>query len=378
MKKNIYTSLFTLCLLIGIAINSTAQQTTVSKPFSKANFGAPARIPGAIQAEDFDEGGEGVGYHNVPPIMGGDGTDRFRKLGLEYRDAETEIEIAYGTNMLAAMRKGEWWVYTVEVMYDGIYEMDVVSSGWHLGKNAGSIRMYFDGADMIGSFKIPYTGRWQDFSSTTFYGFKLKKGIHVLKVVCESNDNINLDLFRFRKTVNTPYKDTYHPVPGSIEAENFDEGPENVAFCNIAPASKTKLASSVNKYRQTPVELKKIADKTVIPFIKPGEWWKYSVDVKQEGNYAIDLSYAISNPTANNAAIRIEIVGDYDFSIKDFSVEFVSDLIQMPYTGKRSTFGTVNIPNIKLKKGIKNLRISNETGTDVLNMDSFRFTETAL
>jgi hypothetical protein len=127
---------------------------------------------------------------------------------------------------------------------------------------------------MIGSFKIPYTGRWQDFSGTTFYGFKLKKGIHLLKVVSEAYESINLDLFRFRKTVNTPYKDTYHPVPGTIEAEDFDEGPEDVAFFNIIPVSKTKPPKSNNKYRQTSVELKKVADKTVISSIKQGEWWK--------------------------------------------------------------------------------------------------------
>jgi hypothetical protein len=48
------------------------------------------------------------------------------------------------------------------------------------------------------------------------------------------------------------------------------------------------------------------------------------------------------------------------------------------YTGKKSTFGTVNIPDIKLKKGVKNLRIMNEKGTDVLNLDKFRFVETSL
>lgn len=167
-------------------------------------------------------------------------------------------------------------------------------------------------------------------------------------------------------------------MPGLVEAEDFDEGPEDVAFCNIAPASKTKSETSNNKYRKTPVELKKIGDKTVISLIKPGEWWKYSIEVKQEGNYSLDLSYAISNSKVNDAAIIIEVVGDYDFSIKDFRVEFISDLIPLPYTGHKSTFGTVNVPDIKLKKGNKNLRIINEKGTDVLNLDSFRFTETAL
>lgn len=98
MKNFIYTSLLVFSLFIGMPINTEAQQTTAAKPFPGANFGAPARIPGAIQAEDFDEGGEGIGYHNVPPIMGADGTDRFRKLGLDYRNAETILILTYSVS----------------------------------------------------------------------------------------------------------------------------------------------------------------------------------------------------------------------------------------------------------------------------------------
>lgn len=357
MIKMNYSKL-TLFFVLLSTLALFSQETKKQLPFAKANFGKPARIPGAVQAEDFDEGGEGIGYHNVPPIQG-DRTDRFRNLGLDYRDAEPEIEVAYGTNMLAVIRNGEWCKYTVEVLFDGVYELDLVSSGWELSSDAGAFRLYMDGVDMVGLFKPPFTGRWQDFSTKTFYGFKLTKGIHELKMVSYANDNINIDLYRFRLTPHIPYKETYHAIPGIVEAEYFDEGPEAVAYHTASSAATVK-----NDYRKTPVPISKVLGKTVASSKQAGEWWKYSIAVKEAGNYSLDVSLA----SLKKAAFKVEI---YSFAVTDYKFEFRSDLIQIPSNEGKLDFKTLNIPNINLTEGKKIVKVIMEDGSDLLYVDNY-------
>jgi hypothetical protein len=81
-------------------------------------FGGTAwAIPGTIQAEDFDDGGEGVAYHD-------DGTDN---TGGQYR-RPTSISRQRATtaaaSTLAGIAPGEWLAYTVSVTSTGTYDLD--------------------------------------------------------------------------------------------------------------------------------------------------------------------------------------------------------------------------------------------------------------
>ena len=49
------------CSLIVTLTATAAHAQAVSSPF----HGVPLQVPGTIQAEDFDEGGEGIGYHDL-------------------------------------------------------------------------------------------------------------------------------------------------------------------------------------------------------------------------------------------------------------------------------------------------------------------------
>jgi len=78
IKRSIYYNI-SILLLLSISISSAAQS-----PYS----GTPRSIPGTIQAEDFDKGGEGTAYHDP---------DSFNKVG-QYRltegvDIESTITI---------------------------------------------------------------------------------------------------------------------------------------------------------------------------------------------------------------------------------------------------------------------------------------------
>ena len=73
-------------------------------------------VPGAIQAEDYDAGGQGVGYYDLTP--GNEGNS-------DYRNDDVDIE--YGTggngNNVGWIDAGEWLQYTVNVATSATYQV---------------------------------------------------------------------------------------------------------------------------------------------------------------------------------------------------------------------------------------------------------------
>ena len=102
--------------------NESAEKTAkVTVCAQKAPYGGTAaKIPGTIEAEDFDEGCEGIAYHDTD-----DGNE-----GKEYR--QTGIDVVTGNNSYAIgyTAKGEWTDYSVNVICDGTYDITAyVASG---------------------------------------------------------------------------------------------------------------------------------------------------------------------------------------------------------------------------------------------------------
>jgi aryl-phospho-beta-D-glucosidase BglC (GH1 family) len=78
--------------------------------------GAPALIPGTVEAENYDIGGEGLTYHDVTPT----------NAGGKYRLDEA-VDI-YSNNsggyLIGSVWPGEWYEYTVAIGEDGPYKVD--------------------------------------------------------------------------------------------------------------------------------------------------------------------------------------------------------------------------------------------------------------
>ena len=85
---------------------STVSGSGSSSSSTGAFHGAPAAVPGTIQAEDFDNGGEGVGYHDTDATNNG---GAYRQTGV---DIESSSAGGYDVGWIAS---GEWMNYTVNV-----------------------------------------------------------------------------------------------------------------------------------------------------------------------------------------------------------------------------------------------------------------------
>jgi hypothetical protein len=96
--------------------------------------GTGAAIPGHIEAENYNNGGEGVAYHDTTPA----------NEGGEYRHDAVDIEKATGEGsyVVGWVRPGEWLKYTVNVAEAGVYDVSFrVSSN----RADGSFKMQVDG-----------------------------------------------------------------------------------------------------------------------------------------------------------------------------------------------------------------------------------------
>ena len=408
----------------------------VAPPASTPFGGQPAAIPGLIEFENFDDGGEGIAYHD---LTSGNTGGQYRQTNV---DIETTSDVGGGYS-LGWNSAGEWLKYTVSVGATGSYKMEarVATTG-----TGGIFHIEVDGADATGALIVPGSGGWQTWRSLALDGIPLTAGLHVLKVVFDSNGTTgwmgNFNSMRWTASVAgnvpptvqlvspgdgasftppatlnftaaasdpdgtitqvafyagstllgidttapytltwslvpvgdyvitvraidnggasvvaapitvhvaaatnpTPFGGVPAVIPGQIEAENFDDGGEGVAYHDSKPGNQG------GQYRQTDVDIENTQDVGggySIGYSTPGEWLVYSVAVNATGTYTLQVRAA-------------SLTGDGTFHVEVDGVN-VTGTLAMPNTGGWQIWQTVTRSGISLTAGAHRLRIVFDT-----------------
>jgi hypothetical protein len=120
---------------------------------------SPAAIPGTVMAENYDTGGQGLGY-SVSSTNGSD--NAYRSDGV---DLETATSPATG-NDLGWTASGQWFRYTVNVATAGTYTVSIlvaspsaVGDAFHISNSSGT--------NLSGSVAVPATGGYQTWTTVT-------------------------------------------------------------------------------------------------------------------------------------------------------------------------------------------------------------------
>ena len=136
-------------------------------------LGTPWPLPGTVEIENFDTGGEGVAYHDATAA----------NEGGQYRtDERVDItrDTAAGNNHVVGWTPaGEWLEYTVEVGSSGIYTLETRVAGVGAG---GQFRIRVDGSDVSGLLAVPNTGAWNVYQGVQKTGVRLTNGLHIVRV----------------------------------------------------------------------------------------------------------------------------------------------------------------------------------------------------
>lgn len=177
----------------GLSTLSTAVTVlfrAVQAPFN----GAAHQVPGRIEAEEYDLGGEGVAYHEEN-ANGNEGNVSIRNDQVDIEETEDNS----GQYNIGYVLQGEWLKYTVNVTRAGIYSIDLRIAAEGDGKN---LHIEIDGVNVSGNVKVPDTGGWQTWTNLTINDVELLAGEHIVSVVFDAS-YINLNYLEFKETVST-------------------------------------------------------------------------------------------------------------------------------------------------------------------------------
>jgi peptidoglycan/xylan/chitin deacetylase (PgdA/CDA1 family) len=127
-------------------------------------------IPGPIEVEDYDTGGEGFAYHDT--TLGNKGS--------QYRSDGVDIWYSNGVGYyIGASATGEWLEYSVDVAAAGSYRFDFEVAGPNSGRQ---MRVDVDGVNATGTINVPNTGSWSTWQTVSAMA-DLNTGSHVFRIV---------------------------------------------------------------------------------------------------------------------------------------------------------------------------------------------------
>ena len=167
----------------------------------------------------------------------------------------------------------------------------------------------YEGNNLIVTMtQAPYLA---EYSSTT-------TGIKTLKAVVTTTDGETYERYgRIQvlsgETKRAPYNETLPELPGTIDAGEFDNGLSGVSYSGVS----TTVYKSRDKFSTTATQ--------------GGQWMEYTVDVKKEGLYTVDVEVA---STQDGGRFHL---AEYSFD----NLDFLTDFIDVPNTGSTTEFQKV-------------------------------------
>src|SRR5665811_131627 len=217
-------------LLILITISSAATSQT---PYS----GTALKVPGTIQVEDFDKGGEGIAYHD---------SDTKNNGGAYRTSVGVDIESTKDSNGgydIGWIKAGEWMEYTTNITSSGTYDIEVRVAR---GGTGGNFHIEFNGVDKTGTLTIPNTGGWQNWTTIKKIGVSLGAGPQIMKIVFDINsptggDAGNINYVKISQ--NTPASTPSPIVTGAFyvakDGNDANPGTEALPWRTIQKAANT-------------------------------------------------------------------------------------------------------------------------------------------
>ncbi|HZE83971.1 MAG TPA: carbohydrate-binding protein [Puia sp.] len=207
--------------------------TPGARPGTKPWNGAPQLIPGRVQCEFYDIGGEGVAYHDLDSVNHGSG-----HLNPANGDYLNEFRISEGVDIsytkpgnidnnpynfvnpemkqlyVGWTENGEWLNYTVTVKKSAVYRIGLM----YTCNSDGRFSLSADGKDIAGQLQVPTTHRdtdtvawrqWHHWNKVdSIAEIKLTTGQHIITLYSISG-NMNYDYLEF--TAIPPSAQTHAP-----------------------------------------------------------------------------------------------------------------------------------------------------------------------
>ncbi|WMJ73330.1 Ig-like domain-containing protein [Cytophagaceae bacterium ABcell3] len=406
------------------AVTITVLEEATSLPFG----GSAHLIPGRIEAEDYDEGGQGVSYY--------DGTEG--NQGGAYRNDNVDIGYNPENDITSVgwIEDGEWLNYTVNVDSAGLYDFTFNVATEFEGRG---FAVSMDGEEVISNAVVPNTSGWNNWTTMTIRGVELEAGEQVMQIYMHGGE-FNLDYIQItdgsetlpnipptvsivrpsgsatfnpgstveveaealdvdgfifnveffvdgdrvgvadaepyvftiedlepgtyevtarardnegatttseavtieirESPVSLPFGGVAHTIPGVIEAQDYDEGGQEVAYYD---RSRGNMGGA---YRQDNVDIGFNAETGIysVGWTEDMEWLNYTVNVDSSGVY--DFIFRVATPVSGMA-----LAIDMDDNI-------IIDRVEVPNTGDWNAWDEVIVRGVELTEGEQVMRLT--------------------
>ena len=390
----------------AIATDAEGRQSKIANYTLKVNNKRTAyksvSLPGTLQFEDFDKGGENFTFHDSDSENEGTSAYRTDGEGVDMVEGNGGYAIGYtATN--------EWLEYTVNVKQAGNYSFEAVASS---GINGSSFTLSLNNngtltalTDKIG---VPCLAEndWDTYSTVTGdLLIPLEEGRQIIRMTI-TGPYCNLDKITFKYlTPPTPPSDINEDgivnivdvtslidmilkgdsnngssettdnghlpfnggteLPGTLEVENFDGGGEGVSYHDEETENKAKTDSEGYVDYRTDVDGVDIVGSPTgygIGYTINGEWMDYTVNVKKAGTYSYEALVASG---LDNSSFSLSLITEGEQTA-------LTNNIVVPNEGSWNSYTTATgrllIP---LEKGSQVIRL-NITGS-YCNIDKITF-----
>lgn len=180
--------------------------------------GEPATIPGIIEAENFDVGGEGFTYHDADPA----------NVTGEYRPAEgVDIYSRNGTGYhIGNIMPGEWYEYTVSVENEGTYKADFMIASLQ-GGGTFKVKIGEVESDTLTALNTNSALNTKAVSTV----MTLAAGVQIMRFTVLAQPAFNIDQFKFSAMAGptgiqsiegipfTVFQDQHHEINYSLNGD---------------------------------------------------------------------------------------------------------------------------------------------------------------
>lgn len=189
---------------------------------AKEPFLAVLEIPGTVEAEHFDKGGQGVSYNDSDPTNNGADGSGFRI------DDGVDVAGSDGNYAVGWTADGEWLEYTVNVQESGLYRVDFFVSAL---PSTGLLGLTLGGQSVLTAVAVESTGDWNTVASFS-EDVTLEAGQNLLRLEIERS-GFNIDKMVFERLVPTSSSDLLAPTYMSVYPNPSASGVFNLNSASV-------------------------------------------------------------------------------------------------------------------------------------------------
>ncbi len=206
-----------------------------SSSTTQASYGAHS-IPGLIQAEDYDNGGQSIAYYDT------DAGNRFGVYRTDDVDVGTTSDARGGGYSVGQIRNGEWLEYTIANVASGTYDIKFrFASNVTNSKSLTAIL----GGNTLGTANLASTGGWQAWETITLSNVGISGGSDQVLRLNVGGGKFNLNYVEFVPVVNS-ILEAEEAVLSQASVESIHQGYTGSGFVNYDNVAGSYVEWTIN------------------------------------------------------------------------------------------------------------------------------------